>query len=101
MPKRPSIFAKDHCPYGRASFNGDPGHWRQAYSETMGLDEAKARVGDTAPWGILGIEPDSSLAAIRKAFRKLIMENHPDRGGDPEKARDIIAAYETVKEYAI
>ena len=29
------------------------------------------------------------------------MENHPDRGGDPEKARDIIAAYETVKEYAI
>jgi len=97
MAKRRSIFDKDYAPYGRADFEGDPGHWRAAFREAMGLDEARARVGDRSPWAILGVGPGSPLSVVRKAFHTLIKLNHPDTGGDPEKARDIIAAYETLK----
>lgn len=45
---------------------------------------------------ILGIPPGASIDDIKKAFRKLTRENHPDKVPSPEattKARDIIEAY--------
>ncbi len=37
------------------------------------------------PWQILGIDPDASAEAIRKAQRELSKAFHPDKQGDKER----------------
>lgn len=45
---------------------------------------------------VLGVEKDSSMDQIKKAYRKLAIKCHPDKGGDPEKFKEIQAAYEVL-----
>ena len=50
----------------------------------ISLDEARvaARMGDW--WDILEVGYDAGLQEVRRARRKLQLETHPDKGGDPE-----------------
>ena len=43
---------------------------------------------------ILGLQNFSSLPEIRKAYRRLALKYHPDRGGDEEKMKELNTAYE-------
>ena len=45
------------------------------------------------PYKILGITPTAKKTEIKKAYRKLVMEHHPDHGGDEEKFKQINEAY--------
>jgi len=45
------------------------------------------------PHQILGIDPSASEDEIKKAYRKLAMKYHPDKGGDEEKFKQISEAY--------
>ena len=46
---------------------------------------------------ILGIEPTSDREIIKNAYRKKVLETHPDRlGGDKEKFNNIVKAYELI-----
>lgn len=46
----------------------------------------------------LGVSKDASPSDIKKAFRKLAMKEHPDKGGDVEKFKKINEAYETLSD---
>lgn len=43
-------------------------------------------------------DPMPTPKEVRSAFRAMIKEEHPDKGGDPVKARRIIDAYNTLRE---
>ena len=43
---------------------------------------------------ILGLGPGASADEVKKAFRKIAIKAHPDKGGDPEKFRTYTEAYE-------
>jgi len=42
---------------------------------------------------ILGVDKSASKEDIKKAFRKLAHEHHPDKGGNAEKFKEISEAY--------
>ena len=53
----------------------------------------------TNPYNTLGIEKNATDADIKSAYRKLAMENHPDKGGDSEHFKKICQAFHQLKQY--
>lgn len=47
-------------------------------------------------YNTLGVPRDASQEDIKKAFRKLAMTHHPDKGGDPNEFQKINEAYEVL-----
>ena len=45
------------------------------------------------PYNVLGVPSNASKDEVRKAYRKLAMKYHPDKGGDPERFQEIQSAY--------
>tara|TARA_A100001515_G_C4542390_1_gene200633 strand:+ start:340 stop:966 length:627 start_codon:yes stop_codon:yes gene_type:complete len=45
------------------------------------------------PYKVLGVPEDADKRTIKKAYRKLAAEHHPDRGGDEEKFKQVAEAY--------
>lgn len=45
---------------------------------------------------LLQVRRDASPEVIAAAYRRLMKDAHPDRGGDAERARRLNAAYETL-----
>lgn len=47
---------------------------------------------------ILNLEKTCSLTDVKKSYRTLAKEHHPDKGGDPEEFKKIQKAYETLSD---
>jgi len=47
---------------------------------------------------ILGLEEDAEQKSIKSAFRRLSVQNHPDKGGDPKVFNEIREAYEVLSD---
>jgi curved DNA-binding protein len=50
------------------------------------------------PYQILGVDTGASQDDIKKAYRRLASQHHPDKGGDTKKFQEIQAAYETLSD---
>ncbi len=77
---------------------GSPSEWKQAFRERMGLDEARRVVADGSPWSILGVDENAAWEQVKKAYRKMVMKHHPDKGGDAAMFRKVQGAYEILED---
>merc|ERR550532_1824269 len=55
-------------------------------------------VDTTAFYKTLEVDKGASEPDIKKAYRKLAVKHHPDKGGDPEKFKEITRAYEVLSD---
>lgn len=51
-----------------------------------------------SPYDVLGLDRNASQDDVKKAYRKLAREHHPDKGGDPEKFKKVQEAYEVLSD---
>jgi hypothetical protein len=49
---------------------------------------------DVSIWALLGVSRDVTLAELKAAYRKKVLEAHPDHGGEEGTFRRVVAAYE-------
>jgi DnaJ homolog subfamily A member 2 len=59
----------------------------------MGGGGRKANVDTEKLYEVLGVEKDADNKEIKKAYRKLAVKHHPDKGGDEHLFKEINAAY--------
>merc|ERR1719160_220783 len=53
-------------------------------------------VNNTRLYEVLGVEKSATSDEIRKAYRKLAVKNHPDKGGDEAKFKEIQKAFDVL-----
>jgi len=54
----------------------------------------RREVDNSKLYKVLGVEKNASASEIKKAYRKLAVKHHPDKGGDPDTFKEISKAYD-------
>lgn len=57
---------------------------------------APKKSDNTRYYDILGVSQSASQDELKKAYKKAAIKNHPDKGGDPEKFKELAQAYEVL-----
>jgi len=70
---------------------------RQMCFKSEIVDEI-ARLHENSAYAILGVCSDATDAEIKKAYRLIAMQCHPDKGGDKEEFQELHSAYEKIME---
>eukprot|EP01041_Mallomonas_annulata_P011029 gene11029-23052_t len=61
--------------------------------ESQLASQIKQAFGESSLYDILGISSSATNADIKKAYKKLALIHHPDKGGDPEKFKALSAIH--------
>jgi len=59
---------------------------------------APKKSNNTRYYEILGVPNSASQDELKKAYKKAAIKNHPDKGGDPEKFKELAHAYEILSD---
>ena len=99
MAKKRSFADIKYKTYDTSAGYGNVSEWQSAWNRRMGTEEATRQLGSADPLSILGFEATPTLDELKRRYRKLMLQYHPDAGGtDPAKAASIIAAYSLLEE---
>jgi len=83
-------------------FGGDPfehfAHGGMGGGGGRGGGRPARDVDTTKLYESLGVEKSADAKEIKKAYRKLAVRHHPDKGGDETKFKEISAAYEILSD---
>ncbi|CAM8966580.1 unnamed protein product [Rhodiola kirilowii] len=59
---------------------------------------APKKSDNTRYYEILGVSKGASQDELKRAYKKAAIKNHPDKGGDPEKFKELAQAYEVLSD---
>lgn len=62
--------------------------------ERFSSQQPKPEADTTKLYEALGVEKTANQKTIKKAYRKMALKHHPDRGGNADKFKEVNAAYE-------
>lgn len=79
-------------------FGGGPGGMPFPGMDDHPMGGRREPADTEALYKVLGLEKSATDSEIKKAFRKLALKKHPDKGGDPEEFKKIQAAYEVLSD---
>lgn len=60
------------------------------------VSSIKVEIVEYDPYKVLNLEAGAAVADIKRAYRQLSLQHHPDRGGDPKVFVTISKAYEAL-----
>lgn len=100
----PKGFLDGYKTYDTSKGYGSAKDWQQLFRQRMSKQDAEQilQAQPETPYSILGIAKNATQPQIKKAFRQLITEWHPDKNQHriveaEEQSKKIIAAYTILK----
>lgn len=71
-------FLDGYKTYDTSQGYGSPSEWKACFNRRMSREEAEEILGDSNPLKILGLSPGFTMEQLKKAYRRLVMQWHPD-----------------------
>ena len=61
-------------------------------------NSGQQKIDNEEYYNILGVDKNAEKSKIKKAYHKLAVKHHPDKGGDPDKFKKIAEAFEVLSD---